>query len=62
LPAWSYVTEHVPLPLVIVNVDPAFVHAPELENETVPPGAEAVTPKLVPNAALAGAWVVTEIA
>ena len=51
----------VPVPLVIVNVLPEFEQAPELENETTPPGALAATPKLVLNTALAGACVVTVI-
>jgi hypothetical protein len=60
-PAWSYCTEHVPIPLVIVNVAPTFEHEPALENATGPPGAVAATEKLVPNAALAGACDVTVI-
>jgi hypothetical protein len=31
LPAWSYFTVHVPVPLVIVNVAPLFVQEPLLE-------------------------------
>ena len=54
-------TEHVPLPLVMVNVAPEFEHEPPLENDTGPPGAVAATPKLAPNAALPGACVVTLI-
>ena len=50
------------MPLVIVNVAPEFEQAPALENVTAPPGAVAATEKLEPNAALAGACVVTEIA
>ena len=50
------------MPLVIVNVLPEFEHAPELENETTPPGACAATPKLAPKTALAGACVSTLIA
>jgi hypothetical protein len=46
LPAWSYVTEQVPLLLEIVKVAPVFVHEPLLEKLTVPPGAVAATPKL----------------
>ena len=61
LPGWSYFTTQVPVPLVSVNVLPAFEQAPELVKLTAPPGAVAPTPKLVPNAALAGAWVVTLI-
>src|SRR5262249_37270579 len=60
-PAWSYFTLHVPLPLVLANAAPAFVQAPELENETAPPGAVAATPKPVPNTAFAGACVLTVI-
>jgi hypothetical protein len=52
----------VPVPLVIVNVAPTFEHTPELEKTTAPPGAVAATEKPVPNTALAGACVVTEIA
>ena len=55
LPAWSYRTEHVPVPLVIVNTAPAFVQEPELEKLTAPPGANAATVKPVPNDALVGA-------
>jgi hypothetical protein len=54
-------TEHVPVPAVIVNVAPEFVHAPELENATAPPGADAATEKLEPFGAVAGACVVTVI-
>src|SRR5262249_10903942 len=60
-PGWSYRTEHVPVPLVIVNVAPTFEHAPALENTTEPPGAVAATEKLEPNTALAGTCVVTVI-
>jgi hypothetical protein len=31
LPGWSYFTVHVPVPVVIVKVGPAFEQAPELE-------------------------------
>ena len=31
LPAWSYLTEHVPVALVIVKTAPEFEHEPELE-------------------------------
>ena len=41
--AWSYRTEHVPVPLVIVNVAPEFEQVPELENVTAPAGAVAAT-------------------
>ena len=47
LPAWSYLTVHVPVPLVIVNVAPTFVQTPLLEKLTGPLGAFAATPKLV---------------
>jgi hypothetical protein len=50
------------VPLVIVNVAPAFVHDPDAENATAPPGALAATVKLLPESALAGACDVTEIA
>src|SRR3954451_11219114 len=62
-PAWSYRTEQVPVPLVIVNVAPVFVHEPELENVTgLPePPPVAATLKLALNAALAGACWVTVI-
>ena len=49
------------MPLVIVNVDPEFEHAPELENVTTPPGADAATEKLEPKIAAAGACVDTVI-
>ena len=55
LPAWSNPTEHVPVPLVIVNVDPEFEQAPELEKTTTPAGADAATEKLEPKIADAGA-------
>ena len=51
------------MPLVIVNVLPEFEQTPLLEYVTSPtPPPVAATPKLAPNAALAGACVVTEIA
>jgi hypothetical protein len=63
LPAWSYFTEHVPVPVVIVNSGPTFVQAPALENvtELPEPPPVAATEKLEPNAAFAGACVDTEI-
>ena len=61
LPAWSYLTEHVPVPLVIVNVDPEFEQAPELEKVTAPAGAVAATEKLEPKIADDGACVETVI-
>ena len=61
LPAWSYLTEHVPVPLVIVNTAPEFEQAPELEKATAPAGAVAATEKLEPKTADNGACVVTEI-
>ena len=61
LPAWSNLTEHVPVPLVIVNIAPEFEQAPALENVTAPPGAVADTEKLEPKTADNGACVVTEI-
>ena len=60
-PAWSNLTEHDPVPLVIVNVDPEFEQAPELEKTTTPPGADAATEKLEPKTADAGACVETVI-
>ena len=54
-PAWSNRAEHVPVPLVIVNVDPELEQAPELEKTTAPPGAVAATEKLEPKTADAGA-------
>jgi hypothetical protein len=49
LPAWSYFTEHVPVPLVMVNVEPMFEQEPLLEKVTALPEAPpvAATPKLV---------------
>jgi hypothetical protein len=53
----------VPVPLVIVNVSPAFEHAPLLENVTALPEPPplAATEKWPPKTALAGAWSVTVI-
>ena len=45
------------MPLVIVNVDPEFEQAPELENVTTPAGADAATEKLEPKTADNGACV-----
>ena len=61
LPAWSYLTEHDPVPLVIVNAAPEFEQTPELENVTAPPGAVAATEKLEPKVADNGACVETVI-
>src|SRR4051794_39029620 len=61
-PGWSNTTVQVPVPLVIVNVAPVFVHAPLLEKVTAPPGAVAATVKFVLATALAGAACVTVIA
>ena len=49
MPAWSYLTEQVPVPLVIVNVAAVFVQAPELEKVTAlaEPPPVAATLKLV---------------
>ena len=58
-PAWSYRTEHDPVPLVIVKVDPEFEQTPALENTTAPPGADAATEKPVPKTADNGACVET---
>ena len=62
-PVWSYLTEQVPVPLVIVNVAPVFEHEPALENVTAlpEPPPVAATEKLVPNTALPGACCVTVI-
>ena len=51
------------MPLVIVNVAPAFEQEPLLENVTAlpEPPPVAATVKLVPKTALAGACVVTLI-
>ena len=46
-PAWSYLTEQVPLPLVIVKLAAVFEQEPALEKLTEPPGAVAATEKLV---------------
>ena len=62
LPAWSYRTEHDPVPLVIVNTAPEFEQAPELEKVTAPAGAVAATVKLDPKIADDGACVDTVIA
>jgi hypothetical protein len=49
LPAWSYWTLQVPVPLVIVNAAAVFVQAPELEKVTglAEPPPLAATLKLV---------------
>jgi len=53
-------TVKVPVPLVIVKVPPAFVHAPDEVYQTGnPEEAAASTVKLEPLAALAGACVMT---
>jgi hypothetical protein len=55
-------TEHVPVPLVIVYVAPELLHDPELVNTTASPElAVAATVKLPPYASLAGAFVVNVI-
>ena len=45
-PTWSYLTEQVPVPAVIVKLLPEFVQSPPLEKLTAPPGAFAATLKL----------------
>ena len=61
VPAWSYRTEHVPVPLVIVNVAPEFEQTPDARERDDAAGAFAATAKLVPNTAVAGACVDTVI-
>jgi hypothetical protein len=50
LPAWLAITEQVPVPLVMVYVAPALLHAPALVNVTAFPLAPpvAATVKLLP--------------
>ena len=61
-PTWSYKTVQVPVPLVIVKVEPTFVQTPDaLYATSSPEVAVAETVKLAPNTALAGAGVVTAI-
>src|SRR5512134_1081227 len=61
-PAWSYMTVQAPVPPVIVNSAPAFVHAPDELYETGKPDeAAASTVKTSPARAPAGALVVTVI-
>ena len=46
-PGWSYLTSHVPAPLVIVKVAPAFEQAPPLLNVTGSPDVlDAATVKV----------------
>ncbi|TML51736.1 MAG: hypothetical protein E6G16_06795 [Actinobacteria bacterium] len=63
MPAWSYLTWQVVVPLVIVNVAPEFEQPPPLENVTgLPePPPVAATENCVLKTALAGACVVIVI-